>query len=93
VIRQHRHLIHDERGQHNGNAAETKSIEDPASRIPRATEPDAGKPGPAMSAKAMLSIAVVIAGFAILHAIAEGALRHAPASPPTEESMPLPNRD
>jgi hypothetical protein len=38
-------------------------------------------------------MAIVIAGFGILHAIADGALRHGPAPQSTEDSAPLPNRD
>jgi len=41
AIRQHRHLIHDECGQHTGNAAATKSVEDRAPQIARGTKPDA----------------------------------------------------
>jgi hypothetical protein len=62
-------------------------------RMVPGTEPDGRKPKAAMSVRVKLLIAIVVAGFAILHAIAEGASRHAPASSPTEESMPLPDRD
>jgi hypothetical protein len=93
VIRQHRHLIHEERGQAGGQKVETKSGEDQTARIAPETEPDAGRPGVAMSARAMLLMAIVIAGFGILHTIADGALRHAAAPQPTEDSAPLSNRD
>jgi hypothetical protein len=62
-------------------------------RIVPGTEPDTSKPKAAMSVRAKLLIVIAVAGFAILHAIAEGALRHAAASQPTEQSMPLPDRD
>jgi hypothetical protein len=93
VIRQNRHLVHEQRGQDTGKTAETKSIADRAPRIAPENEPGAGKPGVAMSAKAMLLMAIAIAGFGILHAIADGALRHASAPQPIEDRMPLPNRD
>jgi hypothetical protein len=93
VIRQHRHLIHEERGQAGGWKAETKSREDQAARIAPEAEPAAAKPGVAMSARAMLLMAMVIGGFGILHAIAGVALRHGPAPQPTEDSAPLSNRD
>jgi hypothetical protein len=93
VIRQHRHLIHEERGQAVVQKAETKSREDQTARSPPEAQPDARKPGVAMSARAMLLMAIVIAGFGILHAIADGALRNTAAPQPTEDSAPLPNRD
>jgi hypothetical protein len=93
VIRQHRHLVHEERGQTARRKAEAKSREDQAPRIVPEAEPEASKPKAAMSVKATLLIAIAVAGFGILHAIADGALRHAPAPQPTEDSMPLPNRD
>ena len=46
-----------------------------------------------MSFNAKLIIAIILAGFAVLHFIADGALSHAPAAPRTEDGMPLPNRD
>jgi hypothetical protein len=93
VIRQHRHLIHEERGQAAGLKAETKSRGDQTVRIAPEAEPDAGKPGVAMSARAMLLMAIVIAGFGILHAIADGALQHGAAPQSSVDSMPLPDRD
>jgi hypothetical protein len=92
VFRQHRHLIHEERGQTARNKAETKSRQDQAQRIVPETEPDAGKPKTALSVNTKLLIAIAV-GFGILHAIADGTLRHPPAPQPTEDSMPLPNRD
>jgi hypothetical protein len=40
-----------------------------------------------------LLIATAIVGFVFLHAIAYGAMHHAMALQPTEDSMPLANRD
>ena len=93
VIRQHRHLVHEQRGHDTGKTAGTKSIADRAPRIAPGTEPDIRTPGVAMSARAMLLMAIMIAGFGILHVIAGGALRHGPATQPTEDSAPLPDRD
>jgi hypothetical protein len=93
VIRQHRHLIHEQRGQVAGQKAETKSREDQTPRIAPEAEPVAGKPGVAMSTRAILLMAIAIVGFGILHAVADGALRHAAAPQSTEDSAPLPNRD
>jgi hypothetical protein len=46
-----------------------------------------------MSFNAKLLTAVTIICFGILHAVADGALRHAPAPQPAENAMPLPDRD
>ena len=46
-----------------------------------------------MSFNAKLIIAIVLAGFGVLHFIADGALRHATAAQPTEDRMPLADRD
>jgi hypothetical protein len=46
-----------------------------------------------MSFNAKLLIVIIVACFGILHAVADGALRHAPAPQPAEDGMPLPNRD
>jgi hypothetical protein len=93
AIRQHRHLVHEEHRQDTGKTAETKSIEEQVPQIVPGTEPDARKPKAAMSLNAKLLIAITVAAFGILHAIADGALRHAPAPQPAEDGMPLPNRD
>src|SRR5450432_4272169 len=93
VIRQHRHLIREVRGQATGQKAEPKFREDQTARIAPEAQPGAGNPGVAMSARAMLLMAIVIAGFGILHVIADGALPHTAAPQPTEDIAPLPNRD
>jgi hypothetical protein len=93
VMRQHHHLIHEEHGQNTGKTAETKSIQTQVPRIVPGTEPDASKRKAAISLNAKLLIAITVAAFGILHMIANGALRHPPAPVPTEDSMPLPNRD
>jgi hypothetical protein len=92
-IRQYRHLFHEEHRQDAGKKAQPQSLMDEAPRTVLETRPRAGTPGAAMSFNAKLLIAIAIAGFGILHAIADGALRHAPSPPPTEDGMPLANRD
>ena len=88
VIRQNRHLVYGQRRQHGGKAAETSSVEMKA-RIVSRIEQDARIPKAAMSLRAKLLIAITVAAFGILHVIADGAWRRAPASPPTEDSAPF----
>jgi hypothetical protein len=89
AFRQHRHLVH----QETRKTAETKVIEAQTPRIVAGSKPDAGKPKATMSLNLKLLIVITLAGFGILHAVADGALRHAPAPQPAENGMPLPDRD
>jgi hypothetical protein len=58
-----------------------------------AAEQHARKKGAKLSFKAKLLIAVTIISFGILHAVANGALRQAPAPQSAEDRAPLPDRD
>jgi hypothetical protein len=91
AIQQHRHLI----GGHKADAAKTTGAPSLRREVPRIvldTASSTRKPG-AVSFNARLIIAVILAGFGALHFIADGALSHASTAPPTEDGMPLPNRD
>ena len=93
AILQHRHLIHRE---HEAEAAKTTGAPSPRERVPqivRETEKPTATPGATMSFNSKLIIAIVVAGFAVLHFIADGTLRHASAMQPTEDRMPLADRD
>jgi hypothetical protein len=70
----------------------TRSLRDEARGIV-AAEQRASKKGATLSFNAKLLIAVTIICFGVLHAVADGALRHKPAPQPAEDRMPLPDRD
>jgi hypothetical protein len=91
VIHQHRHLI--DRAHKTGAAKRTASPS-PNQAPPTILEiaNSTGERG-AMSFNARFIMAVVIAGFAVLHFMADRTLRHAPAAQATEDNMPLANRD
>jgi hypothetical protein len=92
AIQQYRHLIDP---AHKADAAKTTGAPSLRREVPRIvldTANSTGKPG-AMSFNAKLIIAIILAGFGVLHFIADGALSHAPAAQPTEDGMLLPNRD
>jgi hypothetical protein len=93
VIQQHRHLID---RAHKAEAAKRAVASAPTKEVPQIVHEAANastKPGAKMSFSAKLILASVIAGFGVLHFIAEGVLRHGPATQPTEDRMPLANRD
>jgi len=93
VIQQHRHLID---RAHKAEAAKRAVASAPWKQVPRIVHEVANastKPEAKMSFNAKLILVIVIAGFGVLHVIAEGALRHGPATQPTEDRLPLPNRD
>jgi hypothetical protein len=92
VIHQHRHLID---RAHKADAAQTTVVPSPKQvpRIVPGTANCTGKRGATMSFTAKLIMAIVLAGFVVLHFIAEGALRHASGVQSTEDNMPLANRD
>jgi hypothetical protein len=94
VIRQSRHLMDQARERDAGNRTCARSVADEAPQIVIETANHPRKPGTMKSVNSRLLLAIV-AGFVILHAIAVGALRHSPAqaAQPTEDSMPLANRD
>jgi hypothetical protein len=93
VIRQHRHLLHQEPEAGAVKRTGAPSPREPIPQIVRETEKPTAKPGARMSFYSKLIIAIVVAGFGLLHFIADGTLRHASATQPTEDRMPLPNRD
>ncbi len=93
VIHQHRHLI--------DRAPKAEAVKEAAASAPRKEVPQIVRekanadrnPGTKMSFNAKLIIVIVVAGFGVLHFMAEGALRHVPATQPAEDLMPLANRD
>jgi hypothetical protein len=89
VISQHRHLLHQEAAKRAG----APSPREPIPQIVRETGKPTAKPGARMSFYSKLIMAIVVTGFGLLHFIADGTLRHASATQPTEDRMPLPNRD
>ncbi len=92
-IHQHRHLID---RAHKADAAKRTGAPSLRNKVPQIvleTVNSTGKPGAKMSFNAKLIIAIVLAGFGVLHFIADGALRHATAAQPTEDRMPLADRD
>jgi hypothetical protein len=92
-IHQHRHLID---RAHKADAAKRTGAPSLRNKVPQIvleTVNSTGKPGAKMSFCAKLIIAIVLAGFGVLHFIADGALRHATAAQPTEDRMPLADRD
>jgi hypothetical protein len=93
VIRQHRHLFHQEPEAGAAKRTGAPSPREPIPQIVRETEKPTAKPGARMSFYSKLIVAIVVAGFGLLHFIADGTLRHASAKQPTEDRMPLPNRD
>lgn len=93
VIGQHRHLIDRE---HKAEAAKRAAAPAPSKEVPQIVVEAANansNPGAKMSLNAKLILTIVVAGFGVLHFIAEGALRHGPATQPIEDQMPLANRD
>jgi hypothetical protein len=93
VIQQHRHLID---RAHKAEAAKRAVASAPTKEVPQIVHEAANastKPGAKMSFSAKLILASVIAGFGVLHFIADGVLRHGPGIQPTEDRMPLANRD
>jgi hypothetical protein len=92
VIRQHQHLID---RAHKAEAVKKAAASAPGKEVPQIVIETANteNPGTKMSFNAKLIIVIVVAGFGVLHFMAEDALRHGPATQPAEDLMPLANRD
>jgi hypothetical protein len=89
VIHHYRHLVHEECVQDASKAAEAQPLEDNAPQF--APERQSWKSRTIMISKLLIATAIV--GFAFLHAVGYGAMRQATVLQPTEDSMPLANRD
>lgn len=91
AVRQHRHLV---RREPAGGATRTNGVPSPqVLQIVRDAKKPSAQPGARMSFYSKLIIAIVVAGFAVLHFVADGTLRQASATQPTEDRMLLPDRD
>jgi glutaredoxin len=92
IIERHRHLID---RAHKAEAAKAAVASSPSNQVPNIVleTADAGSSSN-MSFNAKLIMAIVLAGFVVLHFGADAALRHATAATqPAEDNMPLANRD
>lgn len=89
LIHRYRHLLHEECVQAAGKAAEAQLLED--STPPFAPESQLRKSRTIMISKLLIATAIV--GFVFLHTVGYEVMRHATVQQPTEDDMPLANRD